>query len=238
MLYERVGFLEKKIMMRYERSDTERRMDDALLLALWSRAQQQAGGEAAGDRLKLMKLAFLAAYPLYRDNVKALNLRFYRWKWGPMATEVYSSIDDLTASGLLLEEEQYVVPDEGLRLAQSFCDEVLEQPENAPILRTLEDVAKTYGALPTGEILDRVYSMRCFAVGLAGRHQVKALPMRSGLTEILNEEEAVESLVVPPSWQVTLELALSRDALRNLQRGIEDTHEGRIYGWEAMWTNV
>ena len=80
--------------------------------------------------------------------------------------------------------------------------------------------------------------MRCYALGMSGRHQIKAIPKGKDWTEILDDEEAESSLMVPPGWQVTLELALSRDALRNLQRGIEDTHEGRVYGWEAMWTNV
>lgn len=89
--------------MTYERTDEERRSDDALLLTLWARAQVHAGGDVAGDKLKLMKLAFLMAYPLYRDGVKSLNLQFFKYTWGPMATGVYSNLDDLVASGLILE---------------------------------------------------------------------------------------------------------------------------------------
>jgi hypothetical protein len=29
-------------------------------------------------------------------------------------------------------------------------------------------------------------------------------------------------------------LAFDPDALRNLQRGIEDTHTGRLHGWEGL----
>jgi hypothetical protein len=63
--------------MRRERYDSERLSDNAVLLALWARVQESNGAETVGDRLKLMKLAFLAAYRLYQDRVKALNLQVF-----------------------------------------------------------------------------------------------------------------------------------------------------------------
>jgi hypothetical protein len=57
-------------------------------------------------------------------------------------------------------------------------------------------------------------------------------------TRLLEEEEAEASLYVPTGWQITLELTFHPDALRNLQRGIEDTHAGRVFGWEALGTDV
>jgi hypothetical protein len=54
----------------------------------------------------------------------------------------------------------------------------------------------------------------------------------------LGEGEAEESAVIPPGWQITLELTFHPDALRNLQRGIEDTYAGRVYGLEALGTDV
>ena len=62
--------------MRRERTDSERLTDNAVLLSLWALAQTHLGGDAVGDRLKLMKLAFLTVYPLYWDKIKALNLGF------------------------------------------------------------------------------------------------------------------------------------------------------------------
>src|SRR5437763_296743 len=106
--------------MRHERTEDERLADNALLLTLWAEAQKRGPRETAGDRLKLMKLAFLAAYPLHLDGVKALNLAFYRYTHGPMASQVYDVWDDLIASRLLLEEEEFTVTAEGLRLAERF----------------------------------------------------------------------------------------------------------------------
>lgn len=225
--------------MRYERTESERLSDNAVLLALWSQAQTVSGEEAVGDKLKLMKLAFLAAYPLYLDKVKALNLRFYRWKRGPMADQVYDSLGQLTERGLLLDEELYVVSDEGKRLADSFRDEVLGRPENESILREIDSIATTYGALPTAEILNRVYGMHCYNIESPGRKRlVKSTEQGTEFTAILGEEEADTALWIPPGWQITLELTFHPVALRNLRRGIEDIHSGRLYGWEALGTDV
>jgi hypothetical protein len=225
--------------VRYERTDLERLTDNAVLLSLWAKAQEQAPDGAAGDRLKLMKLAFLAAYPLYVDRVKALNLRFFRWKKGPMADQVYDTWDDLVARRFLLDEEEFIVSDEGVRLAHGFTTEVLGVPQNVQVLDTLQRVAGEYGALDTPEVLERVYHLRCYTLDSPGRQrQVKALPLGHEITGLLEEDEADSVLYVPPGWQMTLELAFHPDALRNLQRGIEDTHQGRVCGWDAMWTDV
>src|SRR5690349_20349629 len=132
--------------MRRERTDYERLTDNAVLLSLWARAQQRSGKEAAGDRLKLMKLAYLAAYPLFRDRIKALNLRFFRWKWGPMADQVYDTWADLSARSLLVDDELIVVTEEGMRLADAFTREVLGLKQNAHVMRTLDTVVEQYAA--------------------------------------------------------------------------------------------
>lgn len=225
--------------MRRERTDAERLLDNAVLLTLWARAQERSGGEAAGDKLKLMKLAFLAAYPLYLDRVKALNLRFYRWTWGPMADQVYDTWGDLVRHGLLLDEERFIVSEEGIRLSAAFAAEVLALEANRRVLETLDQVAEVYGPLSTDQTLERVYAMRCYTSGAPGRKRpVKALPHGEAMIDLLEAEEAESLLVVPPGWQVTLELAFHPDALHNLRRGIEDSHEGRVYDWEAVWANV
>lgn len=145
----------------------------------------------------------------------------------------------LVARRFLLDEEEFIVSDEGVRLARNFASEVLTLPENVGVLEILEQVASEYGPLDTPEILDRAYEMRCYTLDSPGRQrQVKSLPLGHDITGLLEEDEAESVLYVPPGWQMTLELSFHPDALRNLQRGIEDAHEGRVYGWEAMWTDV
>ncbi len=225
--------------MRWERSDYERMTDNAVLLALWARAQKRSGAEAVGDRLKLMKLAFLAAYPLYWDRIKVLNLRFFRYSWGPYTGQVSDNWADLSARGLLVEDELFTVTEEGMRLADSFSAEVLALEENKSIRYTLDAVVEEFGGMDTATLLRRVYDMRCYTLESPGhKHKVEAVRMGQAFTGILEEEEAAQTLFIPPGWQITLELTFDPDALRNLQRGIEDTYAGRVYGWEALGADL
>jgi uncharacterized protein YwgA len=225
--------------MRRERYDYERLSDNAMLLSLWAQAQKYTGTETVGDRLKLMKLAFLAAYRLYLDRVKAFNLRFYRYTHGPYTGQVSDNWADLGAFGLLVEDELFNVTEEGMRLAEHFTQEVLGLEENKPIRHVLDSVIEEFAGLDTNHLLDKVYAMRCYTLDSPGRaRSIKAIPQGRVFTNILEEEEAEEILVIPPGWQITLELTFHPDALRNLQRGIEDAHAGRLYGLEALGTDV
>jgi hypothetical protein len=225
--------------MRHERTDFERLADNAVLLSLWAQAQQRAGGEFAGDRIKLMKLAFVAAYPLFWDRVKALNLRFYRWYKGPMANQVYDTWGQLAERGFLIDEEVCIVTEEGLRLAESFTEEVLKLEQNAEIFRTVHSVVEEYAPLETPDILERVYNQRWYTLTSPGRKQpIRSIPHGREFTGILEEDEADSILVMPPGWQMTLDLAFHPDALRNLQRGIEDFQAGRVLSHAEMWGDV
>lgn len=225
--------------MRHERTDIERVTDNAVLLTLWAMAQEQNPEHAVGDRLKAMKLAFLTTYELFWDNVKALNLAFYRHTWGPMSNQVYTAWDELQAAGLLREQEEITITETGQRLANEFASEVLSLPVNQPILGSLQSVTREYGPLPRPEVLRRVYAMHCYTLhDIARQELVKTMPIGRDITGLLSEDEADVILTVPPGWEMTLELALHSEALRNLRRGIEDTHSGRLHGWEALGTDV
>ena len=226
--------------MRRERYDYERLSDNVMLLSLWAQVQQRSEDkQTVGDRLKLMKLAFLAAYRLYRDRVKALNLRFYRHKYGPYTEQVDTSWTELARYGLLVEDELFTVTEEGMRLADSFTQEVLGRDENKHIRYAIDSVIDNFVELDTQHLLDEVYGMRCYTLESPGQaHTVKAIQAGRTFTGILEEDEAKEYLVIPPGWQITLELTFHPDALRNLQRGVEDTHAGRVYGLEALGTDV
>lgn len=225
--------------MRYERSDHERLTDNAILMCLWARSQNCAGSAFLGDRIKLMKLAFFTAYDLYVQQIKALNLEFYRWDLGPMAREVYSSWDNLRARGLMAEDELWFVTEEGIRFASSFANEVLSLTPNEPILRAIDDVVGRYAAMSTEEIKDAVYKMYCYTLDSPLRkHEVKSIARGKVFTRSYDEDEVETSLFIPPGWQITLELAFHSQAVSDFRRGVEDAHEGRIYGWEALGAEV
>ena len=162
MLY--CGKSKEVMAVRQERTDRERLFDDAVLLYLWSEAAGRSSDGAAGSRLKLTKLAFLAANDFYWNKIKAVNLPFYRYKWGPYAKEINSNWLDLADSGLLVEDEQFWVTEQGRRLASDFGREVLGLEENRHVRLTLDEIVDRYGAMQTDEILRYVYDMRCFTL--------------------------------------------------------------------------
>lgn len=225
--------------MRRERTDRERLYDDAALLYLWSQAQLRSTDGSAGDKLKLTKLAFLAANDFYWNRIKAVNLPFFRYTWGPYAKEINTNWTDLTRCNAMVEDEQFQVTDQGRQLAEDFGNEVLTLDENRHIRVALDGIADTFGGESTERILRHVYDMRCYTIAsLGSRRKVESIPQHVDLTAILDDEEAEYSLVVPPGWEMTLELAFHPDALRNLERGIADTHSGRMYGLEALGADV
>lgn len=225
--------------MRSERTPSERLSDNVLLLHLWAKAQRQINKPTLGGRLKLMKLAFLAAYPLYLDGTKAFDLQFYRWHHGPMANQVDEVWDELYAFELLIEREEFSVTEEGFRLADSFEAEVLALEENRDIAATCDEVVARYGSMDTSQLLEHVYGMHCYSVGSPGkRHSIRSMALGTEITKLIEEGDAEKILHLPPGWQLTLELTFHPNALRHLRSGIEDSRAGRVYGWKAMWTDV
>jgi hypothetical protein len=219
--------------VRYDRTDSERLTDNAVLLHLWAGAQIMANSDA-GDRLKLTKLAYLAADRLYWSGVKALHLPFFRYTYGPFSRGLYTHWDDLTGSGHMVEEERFRVTERGRLLAESFASEVLDDPANAAVKSALSNIIAEFGVLETGALLDTVYAMHVRCTGLPGLSRVRDIPMNTDMLGILDEAEANAVLRVGPGWEATLELAFHPDALANLQAGIADTHAGRAYGWDAL----
>ena len=137
--------------MREERTHDEELTDEALILALYDPVQRRTGEAAVGDRLKAMKLVFLANYAMFSERMKGLNCTFYRWDYGPMSNDVYAAWQRLQRAGLLDEEECIRVTERGAELASAFIRDVLQSEENRPFLRCLEETARQWARKsPTG----------------------------------------------------------------------------------------
>lgn len=142
------------------RTQPQRWTDAAILLALWTKAAKKPL-EDAGDRLRLMKLAFLAAHDLHEQRFRALGLTFYRWKWGPLSNEVYEAWEMLTDAGLMEEEERFLITAGGVELADHFAREVLGDESNDHVRRAVDRVAEAWsGRMAAKPLLDHVYGLR------------------------------------------------------------------------------
>ena len=211
------------------RNADERRCDAALLLTLWARSVE-APREDAGDRLWQMKLAFLAALGLSRDEVRALNLHFYRWTWGPLSNEVYEVWDNLEGAGFMCPEERFVFTRRGLELAEAFYAEVVCDERNVIVRETLDRVAGEWRGEPrTGDLLRHVSAIE-IAPPANGSAPIPIQAVAAGdpLLEPVPADRAKGWLTVEPGWRETLALAMNPEARATLDAAIADFREGRI----------
>src|SRR3972149_10600872 len=103
--------------MREERTRGEILADEALILALYPLTQVEARTPEVGDRLKAMKLVFLANHSMLQRRVKGLNCTFYRWNYGPLSNEVYGAWARLIHAGLMHETGLFSSTTMGLEVA-------------------------------------------------------------------------------------------------------------------------
>lgn len=218
--------------MREERTADEALTDDALILALYALAQNEAAREtrtdSVGDRLKAMKLVFLANSRMFNEGAKGLNCTFYRWQWGPMSNEVYMAWKRLAGAGLLTEEEEFQVTRKGRDLALAFLNDVLDQEENRYFLAIVEQTAKTWGSKTRADILQAVYQMEVTPVGLPVPVRVVDAPLTLHFTEVLDPSEARIAINVPDAWLETLALLINPNATNSILRAEEQAREGRV----------
>lgn len=221
--------------MREDRLKEEAISDAALLLALYARVQERSPTGTAGDRLKLMKLSYLAANRLFEERAKGLNCTFYRWTFGPLSNHVYRTWEMLCRAGLLEEDEEFTVTPEGIDLARAFVDDVLASEPNVHFLRMIEAVADEWGNKLRGEILDSVYEMDVVPIDSAGPMKVRDVPLTGHLIEALDPHEAKSVLDVPESWLETLALQLDAESMASIERGEVAAQASRLIDGDELW---
>ncbi len=228
--------------MARDRTEYEKMVDLAMLLSIWERTQECSPRplQTAGDRLKLMKMAFLVGYDLYWQKIKALNTPFFRYLWGPYSIAVSDSWDALKELGLLKEEEEFVVTADGASLAKAFMSEVLALSQNEPIAAKIEQVVSEYGRFPGLELRDLVYTIHAHTIQQPNTERtIWDTPQNLDFTALLDERTCKAELALPASWETTLAIMLNKDETESIERSITDSRNGRIHaGWEALTADV
>ena len=214
--------------MSVYRSPDDRRVDTAVLLALWARCAQHPR-EDAGDKLRQMKLAFLASLALNEANFRGLTLTFFRWTWGPMSNEVYEAWSILKRAGMIESDEHVVLTRAGEAFARSFYDEVVRDESNTPLRVVFDSLESAWRNRPeTAPLLNAVYS-----VCLAPEGQAEALPIRdmsNGIELIVpvDPRGAAATISVDGGWLETLALEFNPRFAADIEAGMNDFVEGRV----------
>lgn len=169
--------------------------------------------EDAGDRVRQMKLAFLAAHALERRDFRALDLSFYGWTWGPMSNEVCDAWRLLEQAALMESEEHLIVTRTGEALAGEFYEDVLRDERNLPVREVFDGVAAEWGGRALEDLLERVQTMHAAAAG------EMALAPPAG---------EANALFIDDGWLETLALVLHPSMVAPIQAGVADFRSGRF----------
>lgn len=214
--------------MSTHRTPDDRRIDAALLLALWARCSPRPR-EDAGDKLRHMKLAFLAARALHESRFHALSLTFFRWTWGPMSNEVYDAWSVLKRAGLIESEEHIVLTRAGESLARAFYDDIVRDEPNAPLKSAFDAVEAKWRDQPaTAPLLDAVYSLCVKAIGAAEAQSIREIRKGVELIVPLRREDSIATVRIDGGWLETLALELNPKFAAGVESGIRDFVEGRV----------
>ncbi len=210
-------------------------VDAALMLVLWHRAAPQGGGDFhdendVGDRLRLMKLAFLAAHRFNEQQIAGLGLTFYRWTWGPLSNQVYAVWELLERAGALHEEEQWLITESGASLSDAFYGEVLQAESNRGARQAFDDIAARWRDEPlTSAIMKHVYGLDVRPAGSSLPVTVARVPL--GDTIITPLEASIDSrgFEVDPAWLETLALSFSPSDVASIAAAEEDFRATRFH---------
>lgn len=184
--------------MRYDRTQKEALADALVTLCLLDRSALEG---PVGDRLKVVKLVFLATWEMFQNRWKGLNFSFYRYTYGPFTPQLYETWEELSWAGLLEigsgPDGKIALTEEGRSLAQRVWREVFDLPRHRAFAEVLDRIAARHGGQDTGQILRHVYLLQ--APPASGGRPVPIRDMASGtyITACLEPEDADLRLDIP-----------------------------------------
>lgn len=218
------------MVYRTRRTTDEVQGDNILALCMLYLSREH-GRE--GDKLKAMKMLFLAAYDMFRDQTKALNMRFYRYEKGPYSTQAQRAWEALGDAGFLIPPrtafDQLHLTNEGVQLATEFYEDALSAESNKPVRDCLVGVAQEYGPYPTRRIMDDVYKMRVETVEKPGEpRRIKDI-QHGTFTYLIEPEGAATALDIGEGWLTTLAIEFSPRHRAGMAAAMEDLATGRVH---------
>lgn len=225
--------------MREVRRPDEAIIDKALLLILMDLVGRRNESHLVGDRIKCMKLPFLATNQMFEKKAKGFNLTFFRDRYGPLSKAVYSAWNHLSVLGLVVEDIYgFRITSEGSALAQAIFNDLLSIQANTFFKQTIETVALRYGHLSTSRIRQIVYDVEVSLPHSGIKTKVRDIGLGEDIILILEREEADLMFDIDSAWMETLAIELNPMSKQGLTKAFADYSEGRILSHEEVWGDV
>ena len=225
--------------MREVRKTDEAIVDKALILVLMDLVAHKNQNAFVGDRLKCMKLSYLAANKMFEEKAKGFNLTFFRYERGPLSKAVYSTWNHLSILGLIIEDRHgFKVTPSGSTLAQAIFKDVLSRQINEFFRNTIENVVVQYGHLATPRITQIIYDTQVVLPSSGIIKKIRDIELGEDLILILEQNEARSIFEIDSAWLDTLAIELNPTNKAGLMKAFSDYKEGRILSHEEVWQDV
>jgi len=178
------------------------------------------------DELKLQKLVFLAQKRLVKKKIKAFSYNFFRWRKGPFSKNLRIDLITLLQTRFLVKKPDRIELTEKAKELLNNCSEILI--ENQSLLRDIDKVVSARAEYSPEEIKDFVYSMRVTVPRIRQIMSIKNIPPSQLILFKTSDKKARSIFHVDDSWLATLELIFDDEALKSLERAVDDAIEGRV----------
>lgn len=178
------------------------------------------------DELKLQKLVFLSQKRLVRRKLKAFSYNFFRWKKGPFSKNLRIDLITLLQANFLTMRESGIELTEKARELLNISAELLN--ENRDFLADIDIVASQYSELSPEEIKAFVYSLRVVVPRIREVMSIRNIPLSQLILFKTSDKKARSIFRIDDSWLATLELTFDIDAIKSLERAVDDAIEGRV----------
>lgn len=214
--------------MREIRTPEECIIDKGLYLALLNLISQENHDDIIGDKLKCMKLGFLASYPLFEKRVKAFNLAYFNYDHGPISKHLYKVWNDLEGAEYIsfINKNWVRINEHGL--ASAFIEDVLKKNENASIYGQIIATTKNYGGLSTDKIQKLIHEMEVLDLDSGEIVKINDAPECVDFIRVLDDNEACSIINIDQSWIETLALELNPKNRELIATAVSDFDAGRI----------
>lgn len=192
-------------------------------------------------RTKLQKLIFLSEYNMLRNNIKGLNLKFFRWDLGPMSEEIYQDCDFLCSVGLINSTSWPIILTKlGKGFLNSFLYDIRKKGENEIILSIISGVAKNYGSMHINKLKKYVYNITIKPVGMEGKHKIKEIPLGIDIITKIEDKKAKTFFELNKKDIEDFEISLNPSFIKRVRTTIKyyNDRKLKVNDWEEIFSNV
>lgn len=175
---------------------------------------------------KLQKLTFITQNDFFNNDIAVISGEFFKWHYGPMSDEVYSTNNFLVENGLV-NDRLLKVTDRGEKILDDFSYLI---ESNETIFEIVDECVEKFSSMNLPKLKEIIYSMVVIPENSDTPVEIRDIPR--GTTIFRNKGFA--SLNIDDEDIESLEICLDEEMYQSVMLGVEDARSGRISKLEAV----